>query len=654
MEAQTQVQVAQLQRQLAAHFTIMQAPNNNTYYTSNGATAGTGISYQNNYGARIFISTGALRANSVSTSASNYMTDLTLTFNRPVNTPNIHFSGFGGSTSSMGFTGEYELVEVNGVAVSGTVVTKLSGSITFALSGNKVTSQAASYTSTNNAFGSVSVYANSVTSLKFKVYIKGDGTTNTTGWSASGGTDSGEQMTISVSTPTLTPDLSVTNTVSSSTAYIGTQVTFTITATNGVGSATNVNVSDLLPSGFTYVSSTASSGTYNPSTGQWAIGTMAEGAKQTLAIVAQVNSSGNYTKTASITGTVQGGTESNTTNNTASATVTAQSAPDYCDNPALPVATTSGSGNYKSQLVFFNWGSKNLADKPSTSTTVNGITYTATVTDYKLVKGSVSTAYRGYDIKTWYNANTGSSYVGNAMLYNVSGYNEGFYGSVSTTANQSTEIQATISVVASKGGSPYPFAKFDIVGFDMEATALNQELFKMTSNGPITLLEAYGGGPSSVTGVGTNTVTINNSQTSSTTSTYGNALYVAVGKNSMTFNVTSGNQGAQGFGAAIRLYCAECYYVQSNNLGPALPTQHGITSLQRGGKDNGNWPMVRTGAWTALESKTLPFVVTRMTTAQINSINTPQEGMMTYDTDVKCLKIYSDNKWTCFQKPACQ
>lgn len=85
---------------------------------------------------------------------------------------------------------------------------------------------------------------------------------------------------------------------------------------------------------------------------------------------------------------------------------------------------------------------------------------------------------------------------------------------------------------------------------------------------------------------------------------------------------------------------------------PALETKHGITSLARAGADNGNWPMVRKGAYTVLESKTKGFVLNRLTTQQKNALN-PRKGMMVYDTDLNCLSIYNGTAWECFNKPAC-
>lgn len=94
-------------------------------------------------------------------------------------------------------------------------------------------------------------------------------------------------------------------------------------------------------------------------------------------------------------------------------------------------------------------------------------------------------------------------------------------------------------------------------------------------------------------------------------------------------------------------------YNPVTNTNQASSTRHGITSLVRGGADNGNWPMIRSSAYTVLESNTKGFVVTRVTTGELVNITNPQEGMMVYDISAKCLKIYSDGVWSCFEKPAC-
>lgn len=94
-------------------------------------------------------------------------------------------------------------------------------------------------------------------------------------------------------------------------------------------------------------------------------------------------------------------------------------------------------------------------------------------------------------------------------------------------------------------------------------------------------------------------------------------------------------------------------YDDANTADAGVDTQSGVTLLKRAGIQNGNWPMVRKSAFTAIESNTKGFVITRMTTTQVNAIVSPQEGMMVYDTTVNCLKLYDGVKWDCFSTATC-
>ncbi|WP_443937397.1 gliding motility-associated C-terminal domain-containing protein [Pedobacter sp. MW01-1-1] len=135
-------------------------------------------------------------------------------------------------------------------------------------------------------------------------------------------------------------DLQVVKTVSIPSQYVNSQVTFTIVATNnGPSAATGVTVTDLLPTGFTYVSSTQSIGTYTNATGVWTIGNMANAASATLTVTARVNATGNFTNVATIAG-AEG--DSNLANNTSQVTVIAQQLPLAVNdaattNPNVPI-----------------------------------------------------------------------------------------------------------------------------------------------------------------------------------------------------------------------------------------------------------------------------------------------------------------------------
>ena len=143
----------------------------------------------------------------------------------------------------------------------------------------------------------------------------------------------------------------------------------------------------------------------------------------------------------------------------------------------------------------------------------------------------------------------------------------------------------------------------------------------------------------------------------------GNA-FNAVTWNTTTPNVVEIDQNVVGVtiitgrGYGINIIPCGCFN-DANTTGTSLDTKHGITLLKRAGAQSGNWPMVRKGGHTALESNTKGFVVTRLPTSGLTAITNPVDGMMVYDTTEKCLKIYTtstipaDNGWRCFSTPAC-
>ncbi len=98
-------------------------------------------------------------------------------------------------------------------------------------------------------------------------------------------------------------DLALTKTVDKSTADVGDTVTFTITVTNLNGSAChNVVVTDQLPTGLQYVTSSTTDGTYSNVTGNWALATnLTNGKSETLTIQATMLTTTAQTNTATIT-----------------------------------------------------------------------------------------------------------------------------------------------------------------------------------------------------------------------------------------------------------------------------------------------------------------------------------------------------------------
>ncbi|RYD95593.1 MAG: DUF11 domain-containing protein, partial [Sphingobacteriales bacterium] len=119
-------------------------------------------------------------------------------------------------------------------------------------------------------------------------------------------------------TITTSTDLYVTNTLANAFLKVGQNAVFTITAgNNGPSNATGVNVSDLLPAGYQFVSATG--GTYDPTTGLWNIGNLNSGATSVLTITAAVKLGTAYTTTAIISGAQ---TDPISNNNTSTAGIT--------------------------------------------------------------------------------------------------------------------------------------------------------------------------------------------------------------------------------------------------------------------------------------------------------------------------------------------
>lgn len=100
-------------------------------------------------------------------------------------------------------------------------------------------------------------------------------------------------------------DLSLAKSISTTTPSTGSDVTYTLTVANAAGStssASGIVVRDLLPAGLSFVSA-AGTGTYNSSTGDWSVGTLAAGQNASITITATVtaNSGTTVTNTAQIT-----------------------------------------------------------------------------------------------------------------------------------------------------------------------------------------------------------------------------------------------------------------------------------------------------------------------------------------------------------------
>jgi uncharacterized repeat protein (TIGR01451 family) len=116
----------------------------------------------------------------------------------------------------------------------------------------------------------------------------------------------------------VTADLVVTKQVNNPTPQVGNSVVYTMTVTNqGPNSATNVSLIENLPSGYSFVGATPGNGTtYDPVSGEWAVGFLPQGGLATLQITATVNAAGDHTNTVSVSHSDQPASDSGSTTST--------------------------------------------------------------------------------------------------------------------------------------------------------------------------------------------------------------------------------------------------------------------------------------------------------------------------------------------------
>ncbi|MGF2413953.1 T9SS type A sorting domain-containing protein [Ferruginibacter sp.] len=168
------------------------SPTNNLFTAYRTAASGTGVNVTTDRSISLFSCTDALiNAATVNQKALNarvYYGDLTITFNTPVSNPVMQIVGLGGTVSftrsgktyDLGFATEFDLLSTN---VS---LNKLSGNSQLNVSATQITNNAAwigasSIGSVSNgitrygASGSVVALGNNITSITFKVFVRGDG-----------------------------------------------------------------------------------------------------------------------------------------------------------------------------------------------------------------------------------------------------------------------------------------------------------------------------------------------------------------------------------------------------------------------------------------------------------------------------------------------
>lgn len=182
---------------------------------------------------------------------------------------------------------------------------------------NEFTSSVCSSGSVSLTWTGLSGLSTGITYARFRIASAINDIINPTGYALDGEV---EDYEIEIIDPP-TPDLSITKNVNQANAVEGDQVTFTLTVTNpGEFIASGIKVTDQLPTGLSYVSSTASQGSYNSFSGIWNIGTISEGDTTSVNL--------------DIIASIDAGTLGNTILNTASITSLNETDPILANNSA--------------------------------------------------------------------------------------------------------------------------------------------------------------------------------------------------------------------------------------------------------------------------------------------------------------------------------
>jgi len=159
---------------------------------------------------------------------------------------------------------------------------------------------------------------------------------------------------------------------------LGQTATYSIEAQNiGDANATDVKVTDLLPAGATYVSSTPT-GEYNSTTGVWTIGSFTKGSTKSLLIQVTLGKKGSVVNTATISGTNEDPTK--LANNTSTVTINVVDIADLSLTKTVSKTVVNTGDEIEYTITVLNSG-------PNTATNVEvkdklpvGLTYVSSST----------------------------------------------------------------------------------------------------------------------------------------------------------------------------------------------------------------------------------------------------------------------------------
>jgi uncharacterized repeat protein (TIGR01451 family) len=350
------------------------------------------------------------------------------------------------------------------------------------------------------------------------------------------------QATATVTVIAASADINVGKTVDNASPAQGSNVVFTVTVNNnGPNNATNLVISDLLPSGLTYVTSSTAQGTYTPGTGEWVIGTLITSGTATLSITAQASGPAGApaTNQASVQSVDQG--DPTISNNIAFATVVPVSACPTIPNPVTnsaeliaaierandelcnPGANTinMNAGTYTLVGIYSDFFGPNALPPISSTITING-------------NGAVITRSNPIPFRIVTVANSGNLTLNNMTLSNGDATTNGQPGG----AIQSNSGPVTLNNVTISGNRAINGGGVGTVG-----GTININNSTLVSNVATNL----GGGIGAISG----TVNVVNSTISGNSSQSGGAINSQ--DSNVTFNFTTmyNNSASFGFGGAV-------------------------------------------------------------------------------------------------------
>ena len=206
-------------------------------------------------------------------------------------------------------------------------------------------------------------------------------------------TNTGNNSASSSTTVTRQVDLAITKTDSVDPAVPGGQLTYTITVTNnGPSTATNVSVTDVLPSGLTFSSASASQGTATHASGTitGSLGTIASGGNATITLVVDVSASasGSITNTSTVTATE---TETNSANNTATQVTTLTRSADLAITKSDTPDPVVAGQTITYTLTVTNNGPSDASGVTVTDTLPSGVTFVSATPSQGTATGAGNT-----------------------------------------------------------------------------------------------------------------------------------------------------------------------------------------------------------------------------------------------------------------------